>query len=226
MSREDIRQIIPLDIATLNPDNSQFDPMGAPALWSKLSGTNASSAVTRSTSYAYEGAASTFLDTGATVPLTNDTITAQKIGLSAPNRFVTYGLKMSPTSNVALLQFTLQLRLQRSGRDLYAALRFNSATPSLSYLDSSNNYIALTPVPLIIAVTNWVNIEFTLDLQQKKYILAKFGDNIYDLSNIAFYDAGAATSQYCYCSAALQTLSDFRAIAYIAHSKLIYSMSK
>jgi len=205
MAREYSREIAVISTVPNSSEPWLFDGLENLLVWSKSDGTNASSSVTKDTTIAYEGAASLKLSTGATTPLANDSVTAERncvIGSQQYTEFV-YFFRLA-TNNIKEV-LTFFGNIVSGGKSITYAFQFNTANNTLKYLNSSQVYTAVTATAVEISNGRWNFLRFIVDRLNKKYATVQINGLTYDMEGIDGFDDGDSDSHSCLLQMSLQT---------------------
>lgn len=172
-----------------------LDQCEHPVLWT-LAGTGSDYDMTIVDEAAYFGRRGLRLRTKETTPAANDTVTATKKIAFPETNLLVYRLFLCAPDVSQTLAFWIRADFNDGSNAYAAAIKWLPNGPALQYLDSAGNYQTITGYGQTSVDGNWINLEMVLSLTTHTYISVTFNGIKTALTDIAFYDEGAAATLY------------------------------
>lgn len=211
MGQEYIKDIVVRSQAPFSTEPWLYDDFESILNWSITDNSNASAAVTRITTDAYQGVACMQIDTGATAPADNDEIRVMRGAILGPNKYlemVTF-YRTSLNGGNALVRF--EYTVGQNGQAWQFNIQIDTQNDTFTYLDEQQNYTNITTPPVSTATGGWNTLRIAVDPYNGQYLYVIHNGSRYGLNNAQAPTFGETTGTFVEIGLYLVTLTAARA---------------
>lgn len=223
MGKEYVQLTQQMGNANQSPLGTYFIDNELASIYFLISNTNASASVGRSNFGAFEGLYATRILTGATTPLTNDTVLAQSYGFVGRGRYFIYQTKIDLPYSPATIVFEITHKFVINSRLWEFAIKYDGSNGTWYYKDSSASWVALPINFATPTIDNWFDFQLVIDLTNKEYVQVAYGRDFQSLSGISGYMGVVSTASKHDHTISVKTLAAAAAAVLVDNTSFQYS---